>query len=63
MCNQKATREINEYFHARFVLILKAPENINIWTILGDPGAVNCVRKNGGESFQEWAREPVGCYS
>ena len=31
-----ATREINEYFHALFVQILKAPEMINIWTILGD---------------------------
>ena len=48
MCNQMATREIKEYFHARFVQILKAPEIISIWTILGDPGAVFWVRKNGG---------------
>ena len=46
------TREINEYFRARFVQILKAPEIISIWTILGDPGAVSWVRKNGGESFK-----------
>ena len=30
--------EINEYFHARFVQILKAPELISIWTILTAPG-------------------------
>ena len=48
MCNQMATREINPYFHARFVQILMAPEIISIWTILGDPGAVSWVRKNGG---------------
>ena len=28
--------------------------------ILGDPGAVSWVRKNGGESFQEQVREPLG---
>ena len=48
MCNQMATREINPYFHERFVQILMAPEIISIWTILGDPGAVSWVRKNGG---------------
>ena len=48
MWNQMATREINKYFHARFVQILKAPEIISIWTILGDPRAVSWVRKNGG---------------
>ena len=32
-------------------------------SILGDPGAVSWVRKNGVESFQEWARVPLGCYS
>ena len=48
MWNQMATREINKYFHARFVQILKAPELISIWTILRDPGAVSWVRKNGG---------------
>ena len=32
-------------------------------TILGDPGAVSRVGINGGESFQERAREPLGCYS
>ena len=63
MCNQMATREINETFHALFVQILKKREIIDIWTILGDPGAVNWVRKSGGESFQERAREPLGCYS
>ena len=62
MYNQMETREINEYFTARFVQILKAPEIINIWTILGDPGTVNWVRKNS-ESFQQRAREPLGCYS
>ena len=30
--------------------------------ILKDPGAVSRVRKNGGESFQERAREPLGSY-
>ena len=30
MWNQMATREINKYFHARFVQILKAPEVISI---------------------------------
>ena len=58
-----ATREINPYFHARFVQILMAPEIISIWTILGDPGAVSWVRKNGGYSFQERAGEPLGCCS
>ena len=29
-------------------------------SILGDPGAVSWVRKNGGESFLERAREPYG---
>ena len=48
MWNQMATREINKYFHARFVQILKASEIISIWTILGDPRAVSWVRKNGG---------------
>ena len=38
MCNQMATREINEYFHACFVHILKAPEIISIWTILETQG-------------------------
>ena len=42
------------------VQILKAPEMINIWTILGD--SVNWVRKNE-KRFQELAREPLGCYS
>ena len=32
-------------------------------SILGDPGAVSWVRKNGDESFQERARAPLGCYS
>ena len=63
MWNGMATSEINEYFHARFVQILKAPELISIWTILRDPGAVSWVRKKGGESFQERAGEPLGCYS
>ena len=44
MCNQMATREIKDHFHARFVQILKAREIISIWTILGDPGAVSWVR-------------------
>ena len=48
MWNQMATREINKYFHARFVQILKAPELISIWTTLREPGAVSWVRKNGG---------------
>ena len=48
MCNQMTTREINEYFHGRFVQILKALEIISIWTILGVPWAVSWVRKNGG---------------
>ena len=35
-----------------------------ILTILGDPGAVNRVEINGGESFQERERESLmGCYS
>ena len=41
MWNRMAASEINEYFHARFVQILKAPEIISIWTILRDPGAVS----------------------
>ena len=53
-----ATSEINEYFHARLVQILKAPELISIWTILRDLGAVSRgsektaakVFKNGRES-------------
>ena len=48
-----ATSEIHEYFHARFVQILKAPEIISIWTILVDPGAVSWVRKNGSEQKSE----------
>lgn len=32
-------------------------------SILGDPGVASWVRKNGVESFQEWARVPLGCYS
>ena len=59
MWNRMATSEINEYFHARFVQILKAPEIISIWIILGDPGALSWVRKNGCESFQERAGEPL----
>ena len=35
----------------------------SIETNLGDPGAVSWVAKNGGESFQERVREPLGCYS
>ena len=31
--------------------------------ILGDPGAVNWVRINGSESFQEQVRKPLGCDS
>ena len=31
--------------------------------ILGDPRAVSWVRKNGGESFQEQVREPLGYHS
>ena len=58
-----ATSEINEYFHSRFVHILKAPKHISLWTIIRDPGAVSWVRKNGGESFQERAGGPLGCYS
>ena len=54
-----ATSEINEYFHARFVQMLKAPELISIWTILRDPGAVSWVRKKGGESFQKRARDAI----
>ena len=27
--------------------------------VLEDPGAVSRVRKNGGESFQEQAKEPL----
>ena len=53
MRNRMATSEINEYFHARFVQILKAPEIISIWTILGGPGAVRWVRKNGSEQKSE----------
>ena len=32
-------------------------------TIRGSLGAVSRVGKNGGDSFQERAREPLGCYS
>ena len=32
-------------------------------SILGDPVSVSWVRKNGGKSFQERAREPLECYS
>lgn len=31
--------------------------------ILGDPGVVSQVGINGSESFQEWVRELLGCYS
>ena len=30
--------------------------------ILGGPGAVSRVGINGGETFKERAREPLGCY-
>ena len=33
------------------------------WPILGDPGTISRVGINGGESFQERAREPLRCYS
>ena len=36
-----------------------------LWTkkpILGDQVGVSQVRKSGGESFQERARSPLGCY-
>ena len=31
--------------------------------ILGVPGVVSWVRNNGDDSFQERAREPLGCHS
>ena len=41
--------------------------NILVYTfwkisILWDPGAISWVEKNGGESFQERVRRPLGCY-
>ena len=33
------------------------------WSILGDPGTISRVGINGGESFQERARQPLRCYS
>ena len=34
-----------------------------VLTILGDPGVVSGVRNNGDDSFQERAKEPLGCHS
>ena len=34
-----------------------------VLTILGVPGVVSWVRNNGDDSFQERAREPLGCHS
>ena len=43
--------------------VLKDCWLLRAWYILGDPRAVNWVRINGGESFQERVREPPGCDS
>ena len=34
-----------------------------VLTILGNPGVVSWVRNNVDDSFQERAREPLGCHS
>lgn len=35
----------------------------NVASMLGEAGVISQVEINGGESFQERVREPLGCYS
>ena len=37
-------------------------DDLSLYSILVDPGAVSRVGINGGEGFRERAREPLGCY-
>ena len=46
------------------VACLLPPKNVKLGIFpVGDPGAVSRVGIDGGESFQEQAKEPLECYS